>query len=114
MGLKLLNLDPQFIRYEEQYGRVIYHHVGEIQDAQGIRFCCPKCTHEGVEGVHWIICWSGERGVPPDAYPGPGRWRLKGTDYDDLTLEGEGGGSSIHVTTGCGYHGFLTNGECTL
>jgi len=95
------------------HAHLIY--VDRIEDAQGIRFLCPVCfaANGGAAGTHGIICWSSSRGVPDDAKPGPGRWTLLGTGYNDLTL-GEEPGKSRSVALlgdGCKWHGFVTNGE---
>lgn len=99
--------------------RVSYPFVDKIEDAQGITFLCPKCfaANGGSVGTHGVICWSRSRGVPEDAKPGPGRWRLDGTGFHDLTLNGDqaggGGARSVLLTSGCQWHGFVTAGEVT-
>lgn len=86
-----------------------------MAEAQGISFLCPKCFAEnkGPRGTHSVICWSRSRGVPEDATPGPGRWKLDGTSFDDLTLNADPPSTarSVQLTGGCGWHGFITNGE---
>lgn len=77
-------------------------HAESLQDADGIRFTCPKC------GAHQVIVWFRGR-VPDSATPGPGRWTATGGSFDDLTLT-----PSINLSgPGCGWHGFVTNGEVT-
>lgn len=149
--MRLTDLDPQFVRREVKqqmvthlkdgvdplnYNRetdfvtderpVVYQvRVDTIQEAQGIRFVCPKCyiANNGLMGTHGVVCWSSSRGVPDDAQPGPGRWSLQGTGYNDLTL-GEEPGKSRSVllhgqckepdgSMGPGWHGFVTNGDVT-
>lgn len=92
--------------------------VDSIDEAQGVIFLCPKCysDNEGSVGTHAVICWSRSRGVPEHAVPGPGRWKLVGTSLGDLTLDGDapGGGGARSVLLsgpGCGWHGFVTNGD---
>lgn len=111
---RLVDLQPQFLRWAPRDGQTILEHVDAIDQAQGISFLCPKCFIDkgGPVGTHTVICWSRSRGTPDDAGPGPGRWRLDGTGYDDLTLNGEkkGGARSVQLLGGCGWHGFVTNG----
>jgi hypothetical protein len=114
--MRLTDLDPQFIRHEvREDGRTYHLFVDTIDEAQGIRFLCPKCFAEngGAVGTHGVICWSRSRGVPDDANPKPGRWTMEGTGYGDLTLNGDppGAARSVLLLGGCAWHGFVTNGE---
>jgi hypothetical protein len=111
----LLELEPQFLRYEERPDGVYSVRVDTIEQANGIRFLCPKCfeANKGKVGTHLIVCWSKTRGVPDHAKPGPGRWLLHGTGYHDLTLTGDGGSDSIALTAGCMWHQFIRNGQIT-
>jgi hypothetical protein len=114
--MKLTELEPQFLRYEKTAASTVFHYVDRIDDAQGIRFLCPKCfqANAGKVGTHGVICWSSSRGVADDAQPGPGRWRLVGTGYGDLSLMEEPGKSrSVLLRGDCAWHGFVTNGEVT-
>ena len=82
-----------------------------FSEAQGVRFLCPKCFAENgnsAVGVHSVICWFRDRGVPDDRTPGPARWPASGTGLDDLTLR-----PSVLLLGGCGWHGFITKGEVT-
>ena len=114
--MRLLELNPQFVRYDRR-GDDIYHvYVETIVEAQGVQFLCPKCfeANHGSIGTHSICCWSSSAGTPNDATPGPGRWKLVGTRYDDLTLDSEPGKPrSVQLLSGCAWHGFITNGEVT-
>lgn len=115
--MRLVDLEPKFLRYfKRPDGTAIYAEVDEITEAQGVRFLCPKCfeANSGPVGTHSVICWSRSRGVPDEVRPSPGRWTLEGTGLHDLTLNGDppGGARSIQLTSGCGWHGFITNGEC--
>jgi hypothetical protein len=140
--MRLTDLDPQFVRFEERHAPdpqewedgvlraagstyQVQIRVDSIQEAQGIRFACPKCyiANNGLVGTHGVLCWSSSRGVPDHATPGPGRWSLQGTGYNDLTL-GEEPGKSRSVLLhgeckepdgkmGPGWHGFVTNGDVT-
>lgn len=113
--MRLADLDPQFLTYEEGKEGVLYRHVDTIEAAHGIRFLCPKCfaAAGSTKGTHSVICWS--RKVPNHARPRPGRWALKGTGYADLTLDSDppGGARSVLLTGGCGWHGFVTSGDAT-
>lgn len=128
--MRLAELEPQFLRYGRRWGepdgtfieagwRITHHSVDTLAEAQGVEFLCPKCfaANGGPVGTHIVICWSRSRGTPEDARPGPGRWTLEGTGFDDLTLNGDaingGGARSVLLQGGCGWHGFVTNGEVT-
>jgi hypothetical protein len=118
--MKLTELKPQFLRYapaiEDGKERIIYRNVDSIDEAQGVIFLCPKCfaTNGGPRGTHAIICWSSSRGIPDDVDPKPGRWKLEGTGYADLTLGCEPGKSnSVLLTSGCAWHGFVIQGDVT-
>lgn len=107
--MKLSDLEPGFLRYVEEEGRVTHHYVEHISEATGVQFLCPKCfaANGGRIGTHLIICWAPS--VPQNARPGPGRWKLVGTGLDDLSLVA--GSSSVHITGGCQWHGFVENGN---
>jgi hypothetical protein len=114
--VRLTELQPQFLRYAKGDDGVSLPYVDRIEDAMGIKFLCPKCfvENKGSVGTHSVICWSSSRGVPDDARPGPGRWRLVGTGFDDLSLMEEPGKSrSVLLLGGCAWHGFVTNGAIT-
>lgn len=117
--MRLVDLDPHFLRYEPSDGRVFHRFVDSLAEAQGIEFLCPKCfvTNGGSAGTHHVICWSRSRGVPEDATPGPGRRKMEGTGLADLTLNGDapggGGARSVLLLGGCEWHGFVTNGAVT-
>lgn len=114
--MKLTDLEPEFLRYQLRAdGHVMLPDAKGIHDAQGITFLCPHCVRAlgGHRGAHSVICWSRSRGVPETAKPGPGRWSLVGTGFDDLSLMSEPpfGARSIDLTSSCGAHFFVTNGE---
>lgn len=115
--MRLTDLEPRFVRYENDGDRVSHRYVDSIEEAQGIFFLCPKCfvANGGPVGTHGVICWSRSRGVPDEAKPAPGRWTISGTGFSDLTLDGDpiGGARSVLLTSGCAWHGFITNGEVT-
>lgn len=114
MGLSLRALEARFIRVVTPGRR--HKEVPTIDEAQGVRFLCPKCfaVNGGAVGTHGVICWSRSRGAPESEQPGPGRWTLEGTSLDDLTLNGDapggGGARSVLLTDGCGWHGFVNSG----
>lgn len=95
-GMKLVELDPQFIRLGEDGGHV---HVGTLLEAQGIRFSCPCGQGDA------IAIWFQGRGVDHRAAP-HSRWHVGSvsTGYADLTLA-----PSINVVKH--WHGFITTGE---
>lgn len=109
---KLRELDAKFLRHE---GAGVMHEVESIDEAQGVRFGCPKCyaTNGGMVGTHQVICWSRSRGIAEDVEPGPGRWKLDGTSLDDLTLNADPPGTqrSVQLNGGCSWHGHVTNGD---
>lgn len=112
----LIDLKAQFLRYfyNKEHGLHSMAPVDTIEEAQGVRFLCPKCfvDNGGAKGTHIVICWSSERGTPDQMQPGPGRWKLVGTGLHDLTLDGERGRTrSVALNGGCCWHGYITNGE---
>lgn len=122
--VRLVNLEPQFLRPMFLRGSWHHFHVDTIAEAQGIWFLCPKCFDKngGRQGTHGVICWSRSRGVPDSAVPGPGRWKIEGTGYDDLTVNADPPSTARSVALkgncwpgegGAGWHGFVTNGEVT-
>lgn len=110
MKLRLTELDPQFLK---RINDTNFRHVETIEEADGVMFVCPLCYENNGKsdiGVHSVLCWNPS--VPQTTEPVPGRWNLLGTGYEDLTLQA--GSSSIHLTgDGCGWHGFIRNGEVT-
>ena len=139
MTLSLHELGAYFIRYEvkhEPYERAVgdpetwrergcptepvvgpreaHYRVEQLLQADGVMFLCPKCfyANDGPAGTHWVICWFAGK-VPPDAQPGPGRWFPAGSGLADLSFVGTGS-TSVHLRSGCGWHGHVRNGEVTL
>lgn len=114
--MRLLDLEPELIRYLTTDGKPGHHRVATLAEAQGLWLLCPTCfaANGGPIGTHGIICWSRSRGVPDAASPGPGRWRLDGTGLADLTLNAEPPETrrSVKLTgAGCGAHFHITNGS---
>jgi hypothetical protein len=114
----LLELDAEFVTYHKsETGQVSHGKVDKIEDAQGVMFLCPLCwrTNNGPRGTHMVLCWDGERGVPADAFPFPGRWKMVGTGLHDLTLDASPGKTrSVLLTAGCRWHGFVTDGDTSI
>ena len=138
---RLPELEPQFIKYEEHMG--VWHRavgdpltwqergtpsvevhglqqsmvfVNSLSESQGIIFLCPTCfikngrSNMGTHLVevsfkdHDVLDGQGTRnkkGLPV-------RWNVSGTNYSDLTTD-----PSILLEGGCGWHGFIKNGEVT-
>jgi hypothetical protein len=105
--MKLIELEPKFLHIVDEKTS---EETDDINRAQGIIFLCPKCFHGDRRGVHSIICWA--IGVPLERSPGPGRWALAGTGYEDLSLVA--GSSSVLLTSGCRAHFFVRNGEIVM
>jgi hypothetical protein len=82
---------------------------------EGVMFLCPKCfvENKGPIGTHVVVCWSESAGAPAEAIPGPGRWKMDGTSLHDLTLNADPprGARSVALNGGCGWHGFVTDGN---
>lgn len=89
-----------------------YEPVDSIAAADGIMLLCPKCflNYGGSIGTHSIVCWRPH--VPPHVDPKPGRWEMRGTSIDDLTLVA--GSSSVALTGGCAAHFFIENGAIRM
>ncbi len=109
--MRLTDLEPQFVRswvasaspgWKRGWSR-----VDRFEMADGVMFLCPVCFER--DDAHQILCWTPE--APDDLPPGPGRWRMSGTGYDDLSLSGPGGTSSIMVPGGCRAHFYVHAGE---
>jgi len=105
--MRLVDLEPQFVRHEVKEGREVRVFVATLAGAQGVWFLCPACfrLNGGAVGTHGVCIWFRDRGVPDAATPGPGRWIVGGSSLADLTLS-----PSIHLQGGCGFHGWITNG----
>lgn len=115
--MKLTELEPEWLQYRSTPdGRRSMMRVESIQDAHGMKFLCPKCfvANGGPVGTHMVVCWFEGR-VPDYAVPGPGRWTPAGSGFDDLTFVPGVRRSQVSVllTGGCGWHGFIANGEAT-
>ncbi len=127
--MRLLDLDAHFLGKYNEVDKSHYQ-LDSIENAQGVMFQCPKCsigkeksqetkdgkTRRFVKGAHYVICWfanpRNSPRVPDDASPGPGRWYFEGDSLDNLTFTGPGA-CSVLLTSGCGWHGFIKNGDAT-
>ena len=109
--MPLTELEPEFIRLASETGS--FHRVATLAEAQGLLFLCPVCYQRngGPVGAHSVICWSRSRGVPDGVHPAPGRWKLDGDDFLNLTLNGDGGSRSVALIGGCQGHFFVTAGQ---
>ena len=107
--MKLTELDPEFWTITDPNRH--YRTDATFAEADGVCFLCPKCfvTNNGPVGTHRVLCWRPH--VPQTEFPIPGRWEFEGTGFDDLSLVA--GSSSILLTSGCRWHGFVKNGEVT-
>jgi len=114
--VKLLELEPQFVRYVKEADGEYLHHVDSLAQAQGIQFLCPSCfvRNKGPIGTHLIEVALAGRGVSDsqgshNRRGKPSRWTAVGSGYGDLTL-------TPSVLTdpakpACdGWHGYITNG----
>ena len=113
--MRLRDLEAEFLK---NMGEGSFHRVESLAEADGILFLCPLCfKNNGNQrpGVHSIICWFVGH-VPDEMTPGPGRWTPSGSGLDDLTFVpgNPPRATSVLLTgEGCGWHGFVTNGDAT-
>lgn len=119
--MKLTELEPVWIKRQVEEvdptvyvddvmhpsGKQISHVPVTMQEADGIRFLCPKCVN--TDG-HSVICWF-ESKVADDVQPGPGRWNPQGTSFEDLSFVPGAKTRSIQLLGGCNHHFFITNGD---
>lgn len=115
--MRLIDLEPKFLTLTSEEGACRLH--DDLATAQGIEFLCPKCFVENGNssvGTHSVMCWFRDRGVSDVISPGPGRWTPEGTGYEDLSFVPGNPpmACSVLLTAGCGWHGFVRNGEVTL
>jgi hypothetical protein len=103
--MKLSELSPKFIKRLTNKSK----RYAERSEADGIIFLCPVCFKKNgsAVGTHSIICW--EPSVPQDTSPTPGRWKMIGEGFHDLTLVAEK--SSIKLNGGCKAHFHIQNGK---
>lgn len=108
----LRELDAKFVKSADGGKTILY--VQTLSEADGVLYLCPKCFREngGRRGTHGVLNWFEGR-VPDDLNPKPGRWNPEGTGLDDLTFVPGRKSQSVLLTSGCHWHGFITNGEAT-
>lgn len=108
-AIPLRQLEGAFIRRLDDRS---WAHTEVIAEADGLWYACPKCfiANRGLRGTHYVLCWQPH--VPLDVSPGPGRWDIVGTNLDDVELVA--GSSSVLLTSGCAWHGFVRGGAATL
>lgn len=113
--MRLTELEPQFVRYENRSGEKYTIPVQSAAESQGIWFLCPVCfaKNGGPVGTHMVDVTFRDRGVPDDLGSHgtdgqPTRWGVTGDSYENLSTQ-----PSIHLPSegGCQWHGFVTNGE---
>jgi len=127
--MRLADLEPHFVRHsrrvetwqrmradkfiEEVTGpRDFLTHVQTLAVAQGVFFLCPKCfaANNGPVGTHGLYVFFSGCGVPEDfslnREKQPVRLEVSGGGLEDLTLA-----PSILIQGGCGWHGFVRNGQ---
>ena len=112
--MKLTELEPQWIRYEERVDGRYLVTVDSLAEAHGICFLCPKCfqANGGNAGTHSVVCWFEGR-VADEVQPGPGRWNPTGDSFESLSFVPGRKTHSVLLLGGCAWHGFVTNGDVT-
>ena len=121
--MKLRDLDAQWLygAHAKEYRR---SSKASVDGMQGVMFQCPKCSvgkqhgeengRRFVRGAHYIrVFFSNPRGVsvaPPEADSNP-RWAMSGSSIDDLTLSPSINLDVPENSGGCGWHGWVKNGD---
>ena len=124
--MRLIELEAEFVRYEERFEGVPhikpvggefgtpYHHtvlviVDSLANAQGIHFLCPACytKNGGRGGTHMVQVGFHGRGLKDSQSSHnregkPSRWHVSGTGLADLTLDPS-------IDCGC-WHGWVRRG----
>ncbi len=77
-----------------------WREVDAMADADGVIFDCPGCREHSV-----LVFFEDAPANPFPANPGGKRWQHTGTGLDDLTTT-----PSIHLLSGCRWHGWLRDG----
>lgn len=112
--VRLIDLEPEWVRDGDAPGTRQRDASLTIDTSQGVMFLCPKCFEKngGPVGTHSVLTWFRGRGVEPERRPGPGRWTVTGTGFEDLTLQ-----PSVDLTAGGRHpdewHGWISNGVAT-
>jgi hypothetical protein len=109
--MRLADLDARFIKLDPAQPGSFWTEGVPLAEAHGVMFLCPVCFAAAGNdvGVHSVICWFADRGVPADMTPKPGRWRPAGTGIDDLTFVGPDA-ASVLLMSGCNAHFFVRDG----
>lgn len=113
-GIPFLELSPKFIKSNSEGG---WRAVDSADDADGVMFLCPLCYQRngGSVGTHQVVIWDLTVPISP-LFSGPGRWALEGETLGSLSLSpaAPGRAHSVHLQGGCGWHGYVTNGQATI
>ena len=113
IGLTLRELKGKLYKHPviEADGHEYWHRVETIEEAYGVQFLCPVCyiANGGARGTHGIICWDPR--VSQDHPPNPGRWWLRGTGLDDLSLVHDSSSVALTGESGCKAHFFVSFGK---
>lgn len=100
--MKLTELQPQFLN---SGGDGIYLADGSpapLRTGVGVMFLCPCGNHDENHQLYVPFANPIDGGAP---LPGKG-WQRTGDTFETLTLT-----PSVLRIGGCGWHGFITNGE---
>lgn len=104
--MKISDLEPVFLRLEDLNSQnSTMYHTDDLSISHGVLFWCPVCR-DSPKG-HYVLCW--DPSVPPIHSPGPGRWKMTGAGFNDLSLA-----PSVQLHTACRAHFFVRNGEIHL
>lgn len=128
--MRLVELNPKFMKYGKEiadkgHGRTlpdgstqwggfevdVLGEVNTVAEADLISFLCPKCflANKGSKGTHSVFVWFKDRpGIPPGTNNNV-RWTVAGNSFENLTTT-----PSVLCTSGCKWHGFITNGEVSI
>ncbi len=106
--MKLTELEPILLK---RINDKTHQTVGVLSDADGIMFLCPKCfaANKGRGGTHNIICWFNGRVLTP-MNPLTKQWNPSGSNWKAFGFD-PSGEQGIKVNGGCGWQGFIENGE---
>jgi len=105
--MRLSELQPTFLVIEKS--NVQRREVDDLRAAHGLMFACPRCLRSVLERRHSVVCWFADRSVPEGEMPSWARLPVKGSTYDDLTVDGV-----IAVRGGCRWRGRIQAGRITL
>jgi hypothetical protein len=105
--MRFSELEPAFLKITEE---LVYTRVDTVVEADGVSFLCPKCfvQNGGPRGTHSVLCWQPKVPLSPTKM-GPGRWELRGTSFEDLSLVALP--TSVLLEGGCNAHFIVENGD---